>query len=91
MKGVQIEYFTLCIAFRKVISFIYQKNNSSDRVPLRDYFVPLPSGGRDTLIVMISQYFSGYYWSKEEGGKFNLKDVQCNSFCSLFSSHPYAI
>ena len=34
MKGVEIEYFTLCIALRKVIFFIYQKINSSDRVPL---------------------------------------------------------
>ena len=35
MKGVKIEYFTLCIALRKVIFFIYQKINSSDRVPLK--------------------------------------------------------
>ena len=34
MKGVKIEFFTLCMAFRKVIFFIYQKINSSDRVPL---------------------------------------------------------
>ena len=34
VKGVEIEYFTLCIALRKVIFFIYQKINPSDRVPL---------------------------------------------------------
>ena len=34
MKGVKFEYFTLCIAFRKVVSFIYQRINSSDWVPL---------------------------------------------------------
>ena len=41
MKGVEIEYFTLCIALRKVIFFIYQKINSSDRVPLREKLVLL--------------------------------------------------
>ena len=35
MKGVEIEYFTLCIALRKVIFFIYQKIYLSDRVPLK--------------------------------------------------------
>ena len=34
MKGVKIEFFTLCMAFRKVIFFIYQKIYVSDRVPL---------------------------------------------------------
>ena len=34
MKGFQIEFFPLCIAFRKVIFFIYQKIYLSDRVPL---------------------------------------------------------
>ena len=37
MKGVEIEYFTLSIAFRKVISFIHKKINSSNRVPLRGF------------------------------------------------------
>ena len=33
-KGVQIDFFPLCIAFRKVIFLIYQKIYLSDRVPL---------------------------------------------------------
>ena len=35
VKGVNIEFFTLCMAFRKVIFFIYQKISLSDRVPLK--------------------------------------------------------
>ena len=35
MKGVKTEFFTLCMAFRKVIFFIYQKIYLSDRVPLK--------------------------------------------------------
>ena len=35
VKGVDIEFFTLIIVFRRVISFIYQKCYLSDRVPLR--------------------------------------------------------
>ena len=34
MKGVKIEFFTLHIAFRTVIFFIYHKIHLSDRVPL---------------------------------------------------------
>ena len=36
MKGVEIEYFTLCAALRKVITFIYWKNKLSDRIPLAE-------------------------------------------------------
>ena len=41
MKKVDIEFFILIIVFRRVISFIYQKFNVSDRVPLR---TPKPRG-----------------------------------------------
>ena len=34
VKWVEIEFFTLCITLRKVISFIYQKFCLRDRVPL---------------------------------------------------------
>ena len=35
MEGVDIEFFTLCITLRKVISFIYQTFYFRDRVPLK--------------------------------------------------------
>ena len=33
-KGGKIEFLKLCMVFRKVISFIYDKSYQSDRVPL---------------------------------------------------------
>ena len=51
VKGVDIEFFTLIIVFRRVISFIYQKFYLSDRVPLT--WVEPTSGGKIYFVCMI--------------------------------------
>ena len=57
VKGVKIEFFTLCIAFRKVIFFIYQKIYLSDRVPLS-----VAVSGRGFLSLREAYILSGWWW-----------------------------